>query len=236
MTEGDEKLHRRYRGIPREEPSGELDAAILAKARRSVARRDSRRWMMPVSIAAVLVLSVGLVLRMQLEKPGVETAVSSAEYPVPPSAQPDSPAREAAPAAEAARAPKPLPSRPREAPPAVPKPKILEAPERRREPSPFPGAAAPPVPAAPSGAAREEASAAATTQVPPAPRAKRELQRADDAAARAPIADPQRELERIAELRREGRHEEADRALERFGREHPDYRIPATVWERVKPR
>jgi hypothetical protein len=51
-----------------------------------------------------------------------------------------------------------------------------------------------------------------------------------------PEADPVRELERIAQLRAEGRHAEADRALEEFRRSRPDYRIPEAVWERVKPR
>jgi hypothetical protein len=37
---------------------------------------------------------------------------------------------------------------------------------------------------------------------------------------------PERLLERIAELRKQGRHEEADKALEDFRRRYPDYRIP----------
>ena len=75
---------------------------------------------------------------------------------------------------------------------------------------------------------------------------KREAAAADNAAAResraalgavaVPDPDPVRELERIGRLRGEGRHAEADRALEQFRRRHPDYRIPEAVWERVKPR
>jgi hypothetical protein len=45
-----------------------------------------------------------------------------------------------------------------------------------------------------------------------------------------------RELERIATLRREGRHAEADKALEEFRRANPAYRIPDPLWEQVKPR
>jgi hypothetical protein len=53
--------------------------------------------------------------------------------------------------------------------------------------------------------------------------------------AKAQVADPiQRELERIAKLREEGRQDEADTALEAFRREHPDYRIPREMWERVR--
>jgi hypothetical protein len=87
--------------------------------------------------------------------------------------------------------------------------------------------------------------------VPPAPqsapapalRAKREAFAADNTAAResralAAVADPDpaRELERIAKLREASRHDEADRALADFRRNHPDHRIPDAMWDRVKPR
>lgn len=36
--------------------------------------------------------------------------------------------------------------------------------------------------------------------------------------------------------REAGRHEEADKALEEFGRRYPDYRIADAMWERVRPR
>jgi hypothetical protein len=64
-------------------------------------------------------------------------------------------------------------------------------------------------------------------------RLKREALAAD---AQAPVDEPTRELEAIAKLRVEGRQEEADKALAEFRRKRPDYRIPDTVWERVKPR
>jgi hypothetical protein len=62
---------------------------------------------------------------------------------------------------------------------------------------------------------------------------KREAFAAD---AQAPIDEPTRELEAIAKLRAEGRNEEADKALAEFRRKRPDYRIPDTMWERVRPR
>ena len=67
-------------------------------------------------------------------------------------------------------------------------------------------------------------------------RAKRaESAAAADAAAAA--KDPREvELERIARLRAEGRHGEADKALGEFRRSNPDYRIAAAMWERVSPR
>ncbi len=67
-----------------------------------------------------------------------------------------------------------------------------------------------------------------------APRLKAEA--ADAVQPAAPQADPERELERIAKLREEGRNGEADKALEQFRRDHPDYRIAEAMWQRVKPR
>jgi hypothetical protein len=56
------------------------------------------------------------------------------------------------------------------------------------------------------------------------------------AAEERAAADPERELERIAQLRAQGRDAEADRALEQFRKRYPDYRIADAMWERVKPR
>jgi DUF1009 family protein len=47
---------------------------------------------------------------------------------------------------------------------------------------------------------------------------------------------PEKELERIARLRSEGRHEEADRALAEFRKRHPDFRIPEPMLGRVERR
>src|SRR5689334_2251909 len=90
MTDGDDKLLRRYRMLAREEPSPDLDAAILAASRRVAGRPSlSRRWGVPVSIAAVLVLAFGLTLEMQHEKPDVSTSVpSTMPSALPPAAAP----------------------------------------------------------------------------------------------------------------------------------------------------
>ena len=75
MTDTDDRLARRYRELSREEPRAALDAAILAASRRAVAKPSwSRRWAAPVSIAAVLVLALGVTLEMQREEPGIESA------------------------------------------------------------------------------------------------------------------------------------------------------------------
>ena len=88
-----------------------------------------------------------------------------------------------------------------------------------------------------SGAAR---SAQDTLQAAPQ-RSKREAE-SDAASMRdlkksiAAESDPPRELERIAQLRADGKNTEADQALEAFRKRYPDYRIPDAMWQRVKPR
>src|SRR5436190_15075614 len=108
MADSDDRLARRYRDLAREEPPAAVDAAILAAARASVRPRVGNRWAGPVSIAAVLVLGIGVSLRMQIEQPGIETSVPTAtppsEYSAPGGADVASsqaPARDAQPQAKA---------------------------------------------------------------------------------------------------------------------------------------
>jgi hypothetical protein len=303
MTDHDDKITRRYRELAREEPSSALDTAILAASRRAITRPSaSRRWAMPVSVAAVLVLAVGVTIRMQQEQPGIETAVPEYSQPAAPAAAP-----------ETTPTPSPRPSRKGEgelrsaAPAQKPKEKLSKsrdesrvqqaekfqpAPARdsfmkeegqaiRAEPKPFadaransaappasePAAAAPlpagaqslpraatsPAPTAPAAAGPQTAGALSSPALGALPRASKaegelpgfapRMKRegaADSARAlqSAPLAATQqeRELERIARLRVEGRHAEADKALEEFRRKYPDFRIPEAMWERVKPR
>src|SRR5689334_11128297 len=120
MTERDDKLRRAYRDLGREEPPAAIDAAILERARERVAPRRKASWMVPVSIAAVLVLGIGVSLRMQLEQPGIESSVP-ASPPESPAPAAIAPPPGAAPApAEAARdsaatsreaTPKPVPQK-----------------------------------------------------------------------------------------------------------------------------
>lgn len=51
-----------------------------------------------------------------------------------------------------------------------------------------------------------------------------------------PVNMPEREIERIAELRGQGRHDEADKALAEFRKRFPDYRISDVMRERVERR
>jgi resuscitation-promoting factor RpfA len=72
-AERDSALDRLYRAGMHEEPPAHLDAAILAAARREVGARPrplsarTRAWRVPVSIAALVVLSVSLVTLVQEE-------------------------------------------------------------------------------------------------------------------------------------------------------------------------
>jgi hypothetical protein len=140
----------------------------------------------------------------------------------------------APPAEAAARGPAPAPAPAAEAPASSP-----------MAPPPDPAArtiqAAPSAPAAQSMPAAPPASLGAAA---PATRAKREAamdstgsvdERRKSLNAVEADADPMRELERIAKLRDEGRHAEADKALEEFRRRRPGFRIPETLWQRVRP-
>jgi resuscitation-promoting factor RpfA len=275
MTDPNDKLARHYRDLAREEPPAALDASILAASRRAVAAPSlSRRWAMPVSIAAVLVLAFGVTLQMQREEPGIEHSArdrsiappsapaSSGEYSLPPVAEPQQePASPPVPAAkaeaEAGRrlykaqpdslkkdATPPLQDKPAEAPArmesfAPPRPPAALSVDSFS--SPPPAAQSPLAPQSPAAPPSPPAGATSSTGPaearPFAPRATRNA--ADTGAAQMrekALPDPLRELERIAALRAEGRHAEADKALEEFRHTHPDFRTPEAVWERVKPR
>jgi hypothetical protein len=53
-------------------------------------------------------------------------------------------------------------------------------------------------------------------------------------AAQAKAEAPEAWLERIAKLRAEGRHAEADEQLTAFRKRHPDFRIPPETLRRVE--
>jgi hypothetical protein len=53
--------------------------------------------------------------------------------------------------------------------------------------------------------------------------------RSDRMPSRQIVEPPEKWLERIAALRKEGKHEEADKALEEFRKRYPDYKIPESA-------
>lgn len=170
----DDKVRERYRALGREEPPAELDARILEASRRAAGRPGRRRWVLPVSIAAVIVLSVSVALEVERERSDLAQ-------------QPGGPA-------ESGNAASPAPAAPA---------KLMQAPipERKLEKAPARSSARS---ARPSGQSIE--------------------------------SSPEQWLARIAELRRAGRNDEADKQFTEFRRRFPDYRIPPAMQKEVEPR
>ena len=241
-------------------------AILAASRRALAKPSASRRWATPVSIAAVLVLAFGVTVHMREEKPGIESPevytapaaapppavapppVAAPEAPVPPAkvekkakiqAKPDAAGsrsievrerslRDEAAPAPAAPAPAPAPERKDLAAQAAPaESRLAKEADQNRAAAKTATVAAPP-----QAVARMKLDAPAAAPAPVA-RAPASFASAD---AQAPVDEPTRELEAIAKLRAEGRHEEADKALAEFRRKRPDYRIAEAMWERVKPR
>jgi hypothetical protein len=231
-----------YRSLGAEEPPRALDDAILAAARRPT-RPWAQRWGLPVSLAAVLVLSLTVTLRIADEQPELARPQPRSQ------AQPEKPAGPA-PAAQAPAAPpvvaeaaKPDMTRSRAAAPAP-----------GAEPKAFPAPPAAPEPAKRAASAesaagelrRERAADTAVAGAAASRGAAEERERAsrDVAAARsaapalAKLAQetPEQELERIARLRAESKHEDADKALAEFRKRFPEFKIPEPMLQRVERR
>jgi hypothetical protein len=249
----DDRVSAAYRELPGEGPPASLDAAIQAAARRAVGSKPAagRRWQKPLSIAAVFMLAIAVTLQVERHKPVVEdgapVSAGSAEYPVP---QQAAPASEASPAAvaPAARAPAAAPAeRRQERPVAAPAP--APAPEPAPEPAPAPAPPAPataPAPEPPAPPAMERAASGAAgsadaMRVAPqaARRAKSELAReatTQEKKMAEAMETPERRLERIADLRAKGLHDEADRELAAFRRDLPGYRLNEEWLRKVERR
>jgi hypothetical protein len=106
-AERDPRLDRLYREAGRDTPPARLDAAILAAAHREVGARPRsltstlRRWHIPVSIAAVVIVSVSLVILLR-EESGEQIVPAPVPAVAPPAEQPAAPGRQPA-LAESAR-------------------------------------------------------------------------------------------------------------------------------------
>ena len=229
--ERDPRLSSAYRELGAEDPPPRLDEAILAASRRAVGRK--RSWYGPVALAATLLLVVAVTVQVERRKPDEEIVVTSA------------PPQKEERAAREAEAKKPALSRSQpftpEPPPAAAPPnagvmrdlaKSNEAASAQDRARADQAPASPPVvaeAAPPHQPARREmestrpqASAAAGARAIDQVQSKVEAER------------PEAGLERIAQLRRQGKQEEADKALAEFRKRYPDYRISDEMRAKVE--
>ncbi len=238
---GNSPLSRLYRRDAREEPNAQLDAAILAEARRNLAPKSrvahgpfARHWLVPTSLAAVLVLSVSVVLLTPdlVRQPGVEFD-DLADTPLVPKPAMD---REQDSAAEkrstggraSGLAPLQPPAKQQRAPEPVGK--VSEKRESKAlqlEKVPAGEQPPPPVPAADAGVAEEAAapSASRTVAEPLAEAAPGPHEMSADTVQ----ANPAAWLRFMESLLKEQNPRAARSNLRAFRARYPDYPLPAAL-------
>lgn len=223
----DGDISRRYRELGREEPPRHVDEAIRAAARRAVGTRPAplvvptgrQRWYFPLAAAAVIVLAVAVTLHVEREQPGEEIV-----------------------SAPPATAEKPKLEQPRSAPQPERRRKTESPPELQKAPEPVPTLPPAPPPAATQDAISSAERARQELAKVEAPKASAQLRRFDEGARAAPsvsasaLQSPEQWLQGIADLRKQGRHDEADRSLAEFRKRHPGYQIPEAMLEKVEKR
>lgn len=237
----DDKVSQRYRELPGEEPPRHLDEAILAAARRAAESRPAplvaptgrRRWTFPLAAAAVVVLSISVAVHVEREQPDEEALVASRVEKK--SVEQPRPAE--APKAGAKQAPQrptftPDPQRERATRGELRRERDTPARQDSSGAAAQAPAAAPPVAAAQERAEAERQQARVKAATGSADRA------AGNTATLAKLAEqsPEQMLQGIADLRRQGRDEEADKALAEFRKRYPDYKISEAILEKVERR
>jgi Meckel syndrome type 1 protein len=214
MSEYDDEreVARRYRELPREEPRPALDAAIRAAARGG-SRRGARTWYLPVAAAALLILAVAVTWQVERNKPEFIVATGPTESKL----------RKEQPAAVPQSVPEPKEAKPE---PKEAKPQQRELARSTTQPAPAAAEAASGELAAPQDSVAKRSSRTAGVRA--------------DAAAPRPLESlgldeaPAPWLKRIAELRRQGKHDEADHALAEFRKRYPAYAIPPEMLGKVE--
>lgn len=231
--ERDPKISRRYRELGAEEPSRELDQAILAAAHRAadkphaplVTPAGRHRWYFAFGAAAILVLAVAVTV--QIERKGSEPEAVVLDQRASPQALPATEAPGAAVRVEPKK--EASPAKPRYGFTAERKQRAQEAPRELAREDRFEAKEA----QAPQVESPNREQGANSRDVGPAAPAAVPALQGRVAASAVPLS-PERLLERIAELRKEGRHEEADKALAEFRRHYPDYRISEEMLKKVE--
>jgi hypothetical protein len=214
--ERDSRVSQRYRELGSEEPPRELDQSILAAARRANDRAGRHRWYYVFGAAAIMVLAVAVTVQIERQRPDPELV---AEATAPQARTDDS----------ALKAPS-KPVAPPEAESGLARDARPETPEQARSP------------AAPTESrSKEKTLGAAASRQEQTAEAQKPEARADSAprpmaapAARARMTEqapesPERWLERIVQLRKEGRSEEAEKQLAEFRKRYPDYKVPESA-------
>jgi hypothetical protein len=244
--ERDPKVSRRYRELGAEEPSRELDQAILSAAHRAADRPHAplvtpagrHRWYFAFGAAAILVLAVAVTVQVERQRPDPEAIPASPAPARSDQAEAFAYRQDQQKQAAQAEPPKPLsdaarkPDRQlrefaRDATPAASQSGETKPPSVGAPSATAPAPSAKPE-SADSAASRNEADMRARA---PAPQAGA-LEGRVASSALAP--SPERLLERIAELRKEGRHDEADKALAEFRQRYPGYRISEEMLQKVE--
>ena len=232
-------LKRLYAAAPVDEPPAALDAAIRARARREVgspmhaAGFGRRAWAPSLALAAVLVLTVSVVVMMEREQPEVASDVADVANV----------AGIAPPARDLALAPAAKPRADEGASAAAPRAASRESPAQDRKPGmeqPAQGASKPEsllqapsvatAPAAPDttavarSSARQAAGAGAMDALSETTPGRGVALRASPAAE-----SPEAWLRRLAELKQQGKLREFEESLAEFRKRHPAYVVPETL-------
>ncbi len=208
MTTDDDKVRLRYRELAREEPPREVDETILAAAHRASEAR-------PAPLVAPtgrrrwyfpLAAAAIIVLAVAVTM-HVERQRPDLEIAEAPVAAPPAQTRDE----RAGRMSTPAEQRPRATPAA-------------------------PAPAAAPEPARTDAASEARDALGKRAALQSRAEATVGAASGLAAASPEQWLQGIADLRRQGRHDEADKALAGFRRTYPDYRISEAMREKVEKK
>ena len=251
-TPEEQQISQRYRELGREEPPRALDDAILAASRRAAETRPAplvvpsgrQRWYFPLAAAAIIVLAVAVTVHVERERPDEEALVApaagvlsgmrtekaqdmakteKATPPPPVSAQGFTP--DPKPQARLESAPASPPQVMKESQPAVAADQrardvdLLDSDRLARE----------------REMRRQAAAGVAASRPAPASRAD-EPARETAALAKLAQQSPEQWLQGIADLKRQGRHDEAEKQLAEFRKRYPNYRIPESITEKFEKR